>query len=67
MHMVMSYDSNMKPVGKYVTLNGFLCRFSAKERFEIEVNARKLAGEMMTLVKPPPRVGRLPARLDRHK
>jgi transcriptional regulator with XRE-family HTH domain len=41
----------MKRTNEYLTLDGFMRRFSAKERAEIEANARKLAAEMMTFSK----------------
>jgi transcriptional regulator with XRE-family HTH domain len=41
----------MKRTDEYLTLDGFMRRFSAKERAEIEANARKLTAEMMTFSK----------------
>src|SRR5712692_9197870 len=41
----------MKRKNGYLTLAGFMERFSARERTEIEANARKLAAEMTTFAK----------------
>jgi transcriptional regulator with XRE-family HTH domain len=41
----------MKRMNEYLTLDGFMGRFSARERAEIEANARKLAADMMTFSK----------------
>ena len=41
----------MKRKNGYLTLDGFMERFSARERAEIEANARRLAAETMTFAK----------------
>lgn len=41
----------MKRKNGYLTLDGFMQRFSARERAEIEANARQLASEMTTFTK----------------
>lgn len=41
----------MKRKNGYLTLDGFMERFSASERTEIEANARRLAAETTTFAK----------------